>query len=536
MATRSSKSNGPARYALYCRCSSDDQAHKDYSTTEAQREMNSIHVQQQGGVVAEVYTDDGKSGTVIERPALTRLFRDAAAGKFDAVCITYMSRLGRGNAYVIAEYELKKSGVRVEIVREKFSDDIAGYVNKHMTNLMDGMYPKMVSNWTKTKQKRMVAKGYYCGGYVPFGYRTEVAEDGLGFHSSGKEPPKQLVPVEHDAEVVKRAYRLYLQTHSLARVRDYLATVTDRLWTTTKTKELLTREAYIGVQVFGPHRNESSHPGIVERSTWEAVQASLGQGSGSRAPRSDDYSYYLRGRIVCPYCGCPYTPSHATSSNGKRVHYYACLADQKRQRVCPVRRLNADSLHEAVLREIEHAATHPTVMHRIIKNSGGWQDASKDLLSFRGQLGKKKQLVEVHLGNINRAIAEGGSHLRSLLSSLQKKEQELSDICQEIADVEKEIRLTTVRRPTAEQVQSTWSKVGELWVKMTEQERTEVMGGLVKSVEAQEKDRVALELSPVVELHGPASDSPHSLPGEGKFEISSGLGAGARLELATFGL
>ena len=63
-----------------------------------------------------------------------------------------MSRLARGEGYHVAEYLLKEAGVKVDLVREKFTADLAGHVNKQMTILMDGMSPKVVSQWTKAKQ------------------------------------------------------------------------------------------------------------------------------------------------------------------------------------------------------------------------------------------------------------------------------------------------------------------------------------------------------------------------------------------------
>jgi predicted site-specific integrase-resolvase len=160
---------GPKRHALYLRCSSDDQAQGDYTTIDTQREINTRYVAEKGGVVVQVYTDEGTTGTRLERRGWRDLLRDAQARQFDAVVISYMSCLGRGNPFVIAEYELKKCGVQVEMVQEQFSDDLAGHVNKQMTLLMDGMYPKMVALWTKTKLVQMFENGYLCGHY-PFGY------------------------------------------------------------------------------------------------------------------------------------------------------------------------------------------------------------------------------------------------------------------------------------------------------------------------------------------------------------------------------
>jgi len=116
------------RAAIYLRCSTDDQKEGDFTTIDTQRTIDGDHVRERGWALAGEYCDEGKSGTNLNRPDWKRLLMDAEAGLFDVVCVTYMSRLGRGNAFVIAEYELGKHGVRVEMVREKFTDDLAGYM------------------------------------------------------------------------------------------------------------------------------------------------------------------------------------------------------------------------------------------------------------------------------------------------------------------------------------------------------------------------------------------------------------------------
>jgi DNA invertase Pin-like site-specific DNA recombinase len=175
--------------------------------------------------MAGEYADEGWSGTNLNRPDWKRLLADAEAGLLDVVCVTYMSRLGRGNAFIIAEYELGKHGVRVEMVREKFTDDLAGYMGKTMTTMMDGVYPKMVSQWTKAKMQIMVERGYHCGGHTPFGYRSVVAPDAAGFHNAEKEPPKRLVPDEETRAIVADAFAVLLESRSIAAVREHLTAV-----------------------------------------------------------------------------------------------------------------------------------------------------------------------------------------------------------------------------------------------------------------------------------------------------------------------
>lgn len=183
------KRTGPKRHAIYLRCSSDDQAEGDFTTIDAHRAYNREHVAAQCGVLIREYVDEGKTGTNIKRPGFESLLHDAREGQFDAVVVTYMSRLARGEAYHIAVYLLKAEHVEIVLVREKFSSDLGGHIAQQMTIVMDGIYPKMVSQWTKTKQEQMVKLGYFCGGLLPYGYRKELVENPAFTPKNDKPPP-----------------------------------------------------------------------------------------------------------------------------------------------------------------------------------------------------------------------------------------------------------------------------------------------------------------------------------------------------------
>jgi site-specific DNA recombinase len=85
----------PERIALLLRVSSEEQ--REEETIELQEEF----LQQYCGLyeleVAEIYKDDGVSGTIPlhERPEGRRLLEDAKEGKFDAVFVYKLDRLGR---------------------------------------------------------------------------------------------------------------------------------------------------------------------------------------------------------------------------------------------------------------------------------------------------------------------------------------------------------------------------------------------------------------------------------------------------------
>lgn len=498
------KNDKTVRYAIYSRCSSDDQAHKDFSTIDVQDDLNRRYVQGKGGTVAGAYKDEAISGTTLKRKGWQQLLSDAKAGLFDAVIVTYMSRLGRGRAFVIAEYELENCGVRVEMVKEQFTDDIGGYMGKNMTNVMDGMYAFQVRQWTMTKMEAMVNAGFFPGGCPPFGLMKVTADEAAYFHKPGHEPPKRLAPDPVTAPLVRQAFALFLESGQQAKVREYLNAVTTRAWTTTGVKNLLTNPVYRGDIVFGQWRNEGAYEAAVDPATWEAVQAAIAARLYRPArEKADDFIYYLHGRVHCPHCGCPYTQTSAWGRSS-RVHYYICQTANRTasrgrvgldNRVCPVGRVNAVRVHATVLHYMDYAARHRSVMHKLIAQSAGWGSADEAQKALRGQLGKQKQSLEMRIANYVKAIGDGRDS-PALMAALEKVEAEREIVMRQMEVADQEITAATIKRPTAAQVQEAWGNVGRVWPVLTEEERTDLLSTMVQSVEVTEKESVTLELLP----------------------------------------
>src|SRR3712207_141761 len=106
-------SSGAAeRVALYLRVSSEDQ--RDRETIEIQREFLDQYRELYGREVAGVYKDDGVPGTVTlhERPGGQRLLADAREGKFEAVVVYRLDRLGRSLLVIVDAHDrLQEAGV-----------------------------------------------------------------------------------------------------------------------------------------------------------------------------------------------------------------------------------------------------------------------------------------------------------------------------------------------------------------------------------------------------------------------------------------
>lgn len=491
----------PLRFAFYLRCSSDDQSYGDFTTIDAQRQINREHIQQLGGELVAEYSDEGKTGTNLSRPGWKRMLADAGAKRFDAVVVTYMSRLARGEVYHVAEYLLKEEKVTVELVKENFTPDMVGQLHKSMTIMMDGSYCRQVSQWTRTKQAQMVKMGYHTGGMCPFGYMTETIPGMTAVQMPGgkvKPAPKRLIPHPEEAGQVKRAFEIFFATRSIADTQRYLRSVDDsRRWPMTLVRNFLENDRYRGVARFGEHVNYSAHEAIITEQLFDGVQELLKKPEalveatalGHHAGRTlDPHFYYLRGIVYCQHCGGRMTPATATGKTGK-VPYYECVQSAKGNKTnCPVRRVNANALHEAVIGEILRCAQHPSRLSRqwadSIKHIPQPTEAKEELARLR----RNRRETEKKAARVVEAIKQVGA-LPALTQEVRQLEELATRQEAQIKELESSQIRRTISRPDAALVAGVWLEMLDLWEELSEEERTKLLRLVVQRVELSEKTR-----------------------------------------------
>ncbi len=490
------------RYAPYLRCSDDDQAHGDFTTIHSQDNLTSRYVAAKpGATLLEAYVDEGRSGTNLNRPGWKRLLADAQAGLVDAVVVTYMSRLGRGDAFTVAEYLLKECGVRIELVQESFGNDIGGYVAKKATNLMDGMYPVMVSQWVRTKQAAMVAMGYWPGGNAPFGYTTVPAPGAshasVRDYKDDKQPPRILIPSD-DAPLVVSAWDLFLSREMLTEVREYLQSVASSAnqWNYEAVRRFLQKPVYKGTLIYGSHSKENAHPALIEIGKWEAAQDALRRLDSGRSnlyghlraqgyrkeSRSDEAIYYLRGLVRCDACGCMMTPSN---HHGKTsvVRYYECTGVLHGNGIsaCPVKRVNAQTLHDEVLGAVRQVGSEPGRLHSLIAAAVAAQPKTGHLSAQVSALKARETDAARRLSRLGEAIEKAGA-LESLLSRIAAVEQEATLLRSERVNAERKLWECSGEKADPGEIALYWRRFSLLWNEATEEERSVLMPLLVEGV------------------------------------------------------
>jgi site-specific DNA recombinase len=119
MHTTNGHGSKPERAALYLRVSSEEQ--RDRETIEIQDEFLEEYCRLYSLEIADVYADDGISGTIPlhERPEGRRLLQNAREGDYQMVLVYRLDRLGRSLLVIVDAHDrLQEAGVPLRSATE----------------------------------------------------------------------------------------------------------------------------------------------------------------------------------------------------------------------------------------------------------------------------------------------------------------------------------------------------------------------------------------------------------------------------------
>ena len=303
--------------------------------------------------LTEVYSDNGRTGTVFDRPAWNRLMDDVRTGKIQCIVVRDLSRFGRD--YVETGSYLEKIfpalGTRFISVKENFDNFTCGNAMESLSvslqNLVNAMYSRDISKKVSTALRAQMETGNFRNRNLPYGYlwngdKTAYAVD------------------EEAAAVVRQIFEWKRQEVSVYTIVERLKTggiesperhkrragsrngdnIQGEGWCPSTIRGILQNRAYIGEMICGKSETalykglkkrltekdnwivvSDAHPPIVSVSDFEAVERQMREDSAHRETAME-WSADIRagmidlfaGKIFCADCG-------------KRMYY-------KRQRIC----------------------------------------------------------------------------------------------------------------------------------------------------------------------------------------------------------
>ncbi len=337
----------PVRVATYTRISTDEE--RQPNSLEAQAERLEAFVHSQPGWQIERHYEDQFTGTAIERPALTRLLRDAKLGRFDLLLVYRVDRLARsirGLAQIIDE--LGQTDITFRSATEPFDTGTpAGRMMVQMLGVFAEFERAMIVERILAGQERKAARGGWCGGRRPFGY--DIAADRDHLEPNPTEAP--LVPVIFDL-YAKRKLGSAAIAHWLNE-RGY-RTKDGRSWSRPSVLTVLRNRSYLGQIYYRGNWYPAPHEPLIPEALFERGQRILAErGENKSTRRSNASDYLLTGRVRCGRCGQAYLGTAAHGRSG-RYTYYTCFTRHRYgTKHCSNDRLPADKLEEAIISRLQ---------------------------------------------------------------------------------------------------------------------------------------------------------------------------------------
>lgn len=289
---------------------------------------------------------DSATGSTLDRPGLTEL-REALP-EADVVVAYAVDRLSREqNQIGILFDNFQRHHVRLELVTEAFEDTAVGRFIISARAFVAQVEREKIAERTIRGRVKRAGEGSFVGAH-PYGYRRVS---------------RGVIEVdEEQAAVVRRIYSLYAQNVGMGAIAKMLnaeGSHTRRgfAWTPKEIRDVLRNETYAGVMTYARERYPDRAPVIIDRETWDAVQARIRRKAALPGGMTQASPYLLTGILRCGECdGRMVGVTRPTRRGGHVWAYrsYECL-NYRRGRSQVVNRHKADDLEARVLADLENA-------------------------------------------------------------------------------------------------------------------------------------------------------------------------------------
>ena len=338
------------RCAIYTRVSVESQ--DDISSRDVQFELCSAYIRSLRSLglelIEERFSDDGLSGTTLERPALLRLLEVVRSRGIDRLVIYRLDRLTRNLKHFTTLFEeLKDNGVELDVATAPETG--AAALDTLMLNILASFSEferDLIATRIAESRAHLKMHGRRIAGATPFGYEADPRT-------------KQLVVRENEAEAIRRMFTLADQSlppSAIAKFGNAQGWVTGsgNPWTARQVLAVLANHTYAGMVEHENSFYEGCHQALVDRELYYRVQDKI-TGRRTATPRKHSkratLPWVLRGILLCGNCGRP-MGTHTVRFGPVVRLYYRCRSTAGGREACKGVMISAGEVEMAVLKEI----------------------------------------------------------------------------------------------------------------------------------------------------------------------------------------
>ena len=379
------------RVAAYCRVSTDDE--EQLTSYEAQQTYYTDKIMgNKDWTMAGIFADEGITGTSArKRPEFLKMIRQCKRKKIDIILTKSISRFARNTVdclkYIRA---LRELGIAVIFEKENINTmESDSEILITMLGAFAQAESESISANVRWGKRQAMREGKAIIQYKRL-YAYEKGEDGM----------PQIIPEQ--ADVVQSIYNRYLTGASLRMLKDWLESeqipnvAGGAEWTISSIRSILTNEKYCGDVLLQKTyisdcisrkviRNtgqlpmylvENHHDGIVDRKTFDAVQAEMARRNAGKSPSKKNAptgmtsyasKYALSERLVCGECGTLYRRC-TWSKRGKKRVVWRCVSrlDYGTKYCHNSPSVDEDQLQRSILAAINSAMSRKSTLIRKI--------------------------------------------------------------------------------------------------------------------------------------------------------------------------
>ena len=311
----------------YYRVSTEEQAVEGKSL-ETQKKLCHKWAQDNGYAIVEEYSDDGKSGTSLNRPALKELLARCQEDKsISAVLVQDTDRLARNTLdHLTIKSLLQKTGVELISISQPMIDNSPeGNLVDTIIASVNAFQSQITGRKTSKVLEQKARMGWWPGGDPPLGYLNTQNPNPTSTLD------KKIIDIDPDkAPYMKRAFELYATgQYSAQFIADKLYDEGFRSKTNGKIHDsiliyYLQNPFYIGKMRWKNEIMPGKNPPLVSKNTFEICKEVM-TAHNQNASRTRKHNYLLRGFVFCYLCGRRLWAEKHIKKSGAIYEFYYCI-------------------------------------------------------------------------------------------------------------------------------------------------------------------------------------------------------------------
>jgi len=375
---------------------------------------------------------DEKSGATLDRPGLESVLEDAREGLIRGVLIVKLDRLCRNlQDQLFLTRLFEKENIRLQATDEDINlETLDGVTWAQIRGVLNDAERRTIAWRTQVGMRKKASLGFWCGGYVPLGYRYDRDE-------------KILIPDPEERHIVEKVFDLYVERRMGAKSialylnQQGLRTRRETPFSTASVLTIITNPLYGGKIRWGGEVYPGKHEPLVGEDTLERAQAILsGRRGDPSLRRSNSSRYILSGLLRCGRCGRALV---GVSANGRGGHYeyYGCPGKFKSGE-CELENLPRERIDRVILTQLKDILGDREVMGKILQRVN---------LKRMEKLPKKRAELKM----IEKSIAHQQTILRRYLTCFESGMLEARALSERVHEIENEIALLEDRKEHLEE-------------------------------------------------------------------------------------